>query len=87
MPDLSTLRRGLDYLALSLGHEHGNARLIIQLPEKPYQGLHRQVAELRIAESERSGNGGIVVDYAPPTGKSFGTGFWLHGHWIEGMAE
>lgn len=84
--DLPTFRRGLDYMSLSLGHEH-KGHLTITLPGKVWRELFYEVAKLRVYESERSGNGGVLVDAVPPEGKSRENGFWLHGHWIEAMPE
>lgn len=81
MPDLATFRRGLDYLGLSLGPASG--RFVIQVPTAVYDGLFYEASKLMIAQSEAAGNGGILTEYAPPEGRSFGSGFWLQGHWIE----
>lgn len=81
MPDLAAFRRGLEYLDLSLGPAGG--RLVIQVPTAVYDGLFHEASKLMIAQSEAAGNGGILTEYAPPEGKSFGGGFWMCGHWIE----
>jgi hypothetical protein len=83
MNNLEPLLKGLTYLQCCLTYSDRDRHITVLLPKGTWMALMYETGKERVAASEARGHGGIVVDYRPPEGESYDTGFWCNGAWIK----
>lgn len=79
---LQALSQAVVCLRACLKHKERSAVLMVTLPPETWFALYYEASKAAVANSEQSGNGGIVAMYQPPEGENWSTGFWFSGAWV-----
>ena len=82
MNDLELLAKALSYMGCLLPCDE-RGPIMVTLPPKAWFRVYCEAGKQATINSEVAGCGGVVVQYPPPKGKTFQTGFWFNGAWIE----